>query len=108
MRALTRANLVQDNWLELAYQVHNSATRGCRMGPLYLEPAGLLPDKPLALAHSLNCCPLPVHSGGPTAACNQSPAGPLGRADFIWDNGLELAHQAHNDATRGCRMGHIL
>ena len=51
-------------------------TKGCRMCPHYLELAGQLLDKPLALAHSLNCRPLLVHLGGPTAACNKSPAGP--------------------------------
>jgi len=35
-----RANSVQDSQLRLAYQVHNSTTRGCLMGPRYLELAG--------------------------------------------------------------------
>jgi len=91
------ANSVQDSQLGLAHQVHNSATRGCLMGPHYLELAGWLPDKPLALAHSLNCCPLLVHSCRPTAAVTNHLQA-LGRADFIRDNGLKLAHQVHNDA----------
>jgi len=99
-----RANSIQDSQLGLAYQVHNSATRGCLMGPRYLELAGWLLDKPLTLAHSLNCCPLLVHLCRPTAAVTNHLQA-LGWADFIQDNGLELAHQAHNDATWGFHMG---
>jgi len=78
------------------------------MGPHYLKPAGGLLNKPLSLAHSMNCCPLPIQSSGPpVAACNHvtSHLQTLRRANFILDNELKLAHQAHNDTIQGCRMG---
>jgi len=71
------------------------------MGPHSLELAEWLPNNPLTLAHSVNCCPLQIQSSGPIAAYRQSPASPqagqfyLGQWPWIGPLG----------ATWGCCMG---